>query len=165
VRGPPVPSLTVVPSAAREAIAAGRGVVIRHELPVPRQTVWDCLVDGSRYGAWNPFILRVDGVIAPASAVLLVVQLGSSVRRTPHIVTRWEPGESFGWRQTFPPTWLLHGERWHVLADSPQGATYDDVFWFVGPLARLVAPRLLPLVERGLRESGDALSRHLTSRG
>ena len=58
-------------------------------IDAPIDLVWGVMLDGAAYGQWNPFVVQVDGDIAPGGTYGLRVRWArGGGARSRHLVTR-----------------------------------------------------------------------------
>lgn len=138
------------------------------DIDAPLAEVWRHLTDLPRYGAWNPFVVSIDGPsTAPGSALRVIARWedgGENAVRV--VVSRSEPpvtGADGTARATFaydltgalPRLGLLRSRRTQSLTQSPGGPTrYETREVFEGPM-RAFVPRAK--VQRGFEVHAAAL--------
>ncbi|MBM4777071.1 MAG: SRPBCC domain-containing protein [Archangiaceae bacterium] len=133
------------------------------EIPASIDRVWQVLTALDQYGAWNPFIVKVDGGATPVLGGRLVLHVkweqggGAS---SGEVVTRVEPpgtSAALAWRFTgvLPTLGLVRAERLQTLTRLDDVRTrYESVEIFHGLLASFVP---LEKVRRGFERQAEAL--------
>jgi len=59
---------------------------------------WEVLADTGSYGAWNPFVRRLDGPLVPGGRIEVDLQLeGRKLQTMRPKVVGFDPGRSFEW--------------------------------------------------------------------
>lgn len=117
------------------------------EIAAPIDVVWNTLIALDDYGAWNPFVVKVDGGRRAAVGDRLVLHVkwpDGSGMQIGQLVTRVDaPGDAatLAWRfQGFMPSLnLVRAERTQTLTRVDATTTrYESVEAFTGLLARFV---------------------------
>ena len=112
--------------------------------------VWEVLTDFDAFPRWNPFIRRVDGVLAPRAKLRVRIQPpGGRAMTFRPTVLRVEPERHFSWRGRTLIPGLFDGEHFFEL--EPVGA--DGVRFVHGERFRGV---LVPLLANTLRTTTRA---------
>lgn len=135
-------------------------------IDAPLEVVWQVMVDTEQYGAWNPFVERVETAQPPAVGnpiVLHVRWADGRSDRSPERITAIEPPRtdpatgattallSYSYEGLPGRLGLVRSTRHQRLRQVPGGPTsYDTVGEFGGPLARLA----------GLGRIADGFRRH-----
>lgn len=129
------------------------------DIDAPAGRVWDVLTDFPAYARWNPFIRRVDGVLAPRIRLSVRIQPpGGRLMTFRPVVLRVEPERYLSWRGRTLVPGLFDGE--HVFEIEPRG---NDRVRFVhgetfrGLLVPLVAGSLRTTTRRGFELMNLAL--------
>jgi len=135
-------------------------------IDAPIEAVWAVMIDFSRYGEWNPFVVgispRAPGPLRVGSELVLDVRWadGGAVR-TVEIVTRLDAptagAAAMAYRYTgwLPRLHLVEGSRVQTLEQAGEGrSVYRTVEAFGGLLARAVP---LAKVQDGFERHGRAL--------
>lgn len=138
------------------------------DIDAPLAGVWRHITDLARYGAWNPFVVSLDGPsTATGSALRLRARWedgGDNVVRV--VVTRAEPPAAdpegtvraafaYDLAGALPRLGLLRSSRTQSLTQVPGGATrYETREVFEGPM-RVFVPR--SKVQRGFEIHAAAL--------
>jgi hypothetical protein len=137
-------------------------VKVATEIAASAETVWRVLTELPEYAAWNPFIRRASGSLAPGDTVHVHVRTrrGIPLAFSARISQRDEQ-RSLRWFGTFVSPWLGSGD--HSFAIEPlddhhvrfvQSETFDGML-----------PRLAPaLLEREVRHGFEAMNRELAAR-
>ena len=132
------------------------------DINAPDARVWDVLTDFAAYPRWNPFIRRVDGVLAPRARLSVRIQPpGGRVMRFRPTVLRVEPEREFAWRgRTFVPG-LFDGEHFFLLEPAGAGA----VRFIHGERFRgLLVPFLRRTLDTTTRRGFEAMNAALKAR-
>ena len=145
------------------------------EIDAPLDVVWGVMLDTDSYGAWNPFVVRVD-TTRPADVgrpiVLHVRWANGRGTRSPERISAVEPPRtsadgvttallSYVYAGLPARLGLVRGTRHQRLAQRDGGPTrYDTVEEFSGPLVRLAGPGR---VAEGFRRHAEALKQRAES--
>jgi hypothetical protein len=140
------------------------------QIDAPLDDVWAVMFDTASYGAWNPFVFRVDCTRTEVGEpiVLHVRWANGRTARSPERITAVDaPHDDRGVRRArlsyvyegLPARLgLVRGTRHQRLSQQPGGpTTYDTVEEFSGPLVALAGPGR---VAEGFRRHAEALKRH-----
>jgi len=123
--------------------------------------VWDVLTDFAAYPQWNPFIRRVDGILALRSRLVVRIQppggRGMTFRPT---VLRVEPEREFAWRGRTLLPGLFDGEHVFRLERQGSGVRLLHGETFTGVLV----PLLRGSLDTTTRAGFEAMNRALKSR-
>ena len=123
--------------------------------------VWDVLTDFAAFPDWNPFIRRIDGVLAPRARLSVRIHppggKGMTFRPT---VLRVEPERHFAWRgRTFIPGLF---DREHAFTLEPRG---DGVrFVHEETFSGLLVPLLRRSLDTSTRQGFEAMNAALKTR-
>src|ERR1051325_6151544 len=91
------------------------------EIAASAGRVWDVLTDFASFPRWNPFIRRIDGVLAPRVKLTGKIQAPGGRAMTFHpTVLRVEDERHFAWRGRTLIPGLFDGE--HYFDVEPLGA-------------------------------------------
>ncbi len=84
------------------------------------ERVWDVLTDFDGYPQWNPFIRRIDGVLAPRARLSVRIHppAGRAITFRP-VVLRVEPDRHLSWRGRTLIPGLFDGEHVFEIAPAP----------------------------------------------
>src|SRR5829696_7101171 len=99
------------------------GLTLRTEIDVngSAERVWDVLTSFEAYRDWNPFIRRIDGVLAPGARLSVRIHPpGGKAMTFRPTVLRVEPDRLLSWRGRTLVPGLFDGE--HVFELQPAGA-------------------------------------------
>lgn len=142
------------------------------EIDAPLATVWRIILATEEYGAWNPFVVRVETPQPPRVGnpiVLHVVWSDGRRSRSPERISALDPPAtaadgattarlSYVYRGWPARVGLIRGTRHQRLTQRPDGpTTYTTVEEFSGPLVRLAGPGR---VADGFRRHAEALRAH-----
>lgn len=122
-------------------------------IAAPIALVWEVVLDAARYGAWNPFVYRIDAAslpLGPGTGILLHVRWrNGKTTRSPERVSRLEPpapGADGGLRALLAYVYeglparlgMIRGTRVQTLAAPMDGGptTYHTHETFTGFAAR-----------------------------
>lgn len=85
-------------------------------------SVWQVLADLQNYGAWNPFIVRVDGVCQPGERVVVHMHIpGKGLQRYRVRLTTLDAPHTFRWLGHFKVPGLIDGDHAFELSSLPDG--------------------------------------------
>jgi hypothetical protein len=110
--------------------------------------VWEVLVDGAGYPAWDSGVERVEGTIAPGGKIT-VYSAANPGRGFPVRVTVFIPGRAMTWLGGMP-LGLFRGERTFRLEPRAGGTAFTMREEFTGPL--------VPLIWRSMPDLGPSFS-------
>ncbi|WP_228386794.1 SRPBCC domain-containing protein [Ornithinicoccus halotolerans] len=104
-------------------------VVVERVVPVPRQRVWEALVDPDRHAAFDgsgQVLGRPRGAarLQPGGVFSMRMHQGRVQYRSDNHVVEFEEGQRLGWVTTgvVAGRWLVGGQLWrYLLADHPEG--------------------------------------------
>src|SRR3954471_20232199 len=118
--------------------------------------VWQVLVDGPAYAAWDSGVERIDGTIAPGETIKVRSEAAPG-RAFPVKVTGFEPGRSMTWSGGMP-LGLFRGVRTFTLAPEGDGRTtrFSMREEYTGPLLPLIR-RSMPDLGPSFRQFADGL--------
>ena len=127
--------------------------------------VWDVLTDFPAFPRWNPFIRRVEGVLAPRARLLVRIQPpgGRAMTFRPTVV-RVEPEHHFSWRGRTLIPGLFDGEHVFELEAASGRVRFVHAETFRGVLVPLLAGTLQTTTRRGFEEMNAALKRVVEQR-
>jgi hypothetical protein len=137
------------------------GLTLRTEIDIAAgaDRVWDVLTDFPAFPRWNPFIRRIDGVLAPRARLTVRIEPpgGRGMTFRPRVL-RVEPGRYFSWRgRTLIPR-LFDGEHFFELAPSDSvGVRFVHGEVFRGLLVPLLATTLRTTTRQGFELMNAAL--------
>lgn len=140
-----------------------RNMEIRTEIEIAASgaTVWKILTDFARYPEWNPFIVKIQGEIAPdarLSVTLSLPETGTERTFRPRIV-HLEAEQELRWRGHLWVRGLFDGEHFFRLSGTESGGTrlvHGENF--SGLLVRGLIPTLTRTT-RGFVYMNEALKR------
>jgi hypothetical protein len=105
-------------------------------IAAPPETVWDVLVDGSRYPEWDSGVTRIEGPIVDGGRIKAYAAV-SPGRAFPVTVTLDRP-RLMSWTGGMP-LGLFRGHRTFALAGTPDGGTrFTMREEYTGPLLGLI---------------------------
>jgi hypothetical protein len=128
------------------------------DIAAPPAAVWDVLTDFESFPEWNPFIRRIEGVLAPRARLLVRIQPpGGRAMSFRPTVLRLEPERELAWRGRTLLPGLFDGE--HLLALDPLGAgvRFRHSENFSGVLVPLLRRSLETTTRRGFEAMNAAL--------
>lgn len=126
----------------------------------PPEHVWAVLNDFGQYGAWNPFIRRIDGVAGLNVLLGIRVRLAGVPTRFSARIDRYRQGKTLGWHAELVGG-LLKAHHWFELAPLDYGQTrFVHLETFQGTFA---LPALL-LLSGALRQGYEKMNRALKER-
>jgi hypothetical protein len=136
------------------------------EIAAPAERVWAVLTDFAAFPRWNPFIRRIDGVLAPRLRLSVRIQPpGGRAMTFRPVVLRVEPERHLSWRgRTFVPG-LFDGEHFFDLEPAGAGRVrlvHGEVFrgllvpWLAGSL-RTTTRRGFELMNAALKARAETL--------
>lgn len=132
------------------------------EIQASPERVWDVLTDFASYLAWNPFIPRIAGAVEVGARLETRLQppggRGMSFRPT---VVLADPAKELRWLGRLGLPGLFDGEHsFRIEALGPDRVRFVQSERFAG----LLAPLILPFVERGTRKGFEAMNQALKAR-
>lgn len=128
--------------------------------------VWRVLTDFAHYGAWNPFIDRIDGEPVLGSKIKVHVKaLGLPAMPLDAEIVRLEPDREIVWRSGLIAKGVF--DRDHIIQVEPSatGCLVRQIQTFEGPLASTAAILGEGPVRHGLTRMNDALKRKVETVG
>ena len=146
-------------------------------IDAPLDLVWEVMLDTAAYGAWNPFVFRVDteGPADVGTKVVLHVRWANGrTTRSPERITHLEPPLhedgattaqlSYAYEGLPDKLGLVHSIRHQWLFQEGDGPTrYRTEQELTGPMVRLAGPaRITDGFERhakGLKQRAESLNR------
>ena len=107
------------------------------------EQVWDVLTDLAAYPAWNPFIVRAEGVVDPGRRLALRMQPvgGRAMTLRPRLVEVDAP-RKLRWRGQLGLPGLMDADHTFILQPQGSGARLIQQETFRGILVPLVAASL-----------------------
>ena len=136
-----------------------RSVDTEVEIRSPVATVWGLLTDFSRYGTWNPFIVRVDGAAMPGSRLAVTIRppVGGSMDFNLTLKEIKSQQEMIWTGRTLLPG-LLDGEHYFRIERAKNGTVlFRQGERYSGALLYLAWPLLKWSVTRSFTEMNGAL--------
>ncbi len=118
--------------------------------------VWDILVAGDRYTAWNPTVTGLDGRIGLGETIKVHVAINPG-RAFPVKVTALDVPTRMVWTGGMP-LGLFKGERVFTFTPAGGGTAFSMREQFTGPLAPLFG-RMIPDLQPAFDEFAQALKR------
>jgi hypothetical protein len=137
----------------------------QQEIAADAQTVWTILTELERYGEWNPYSRRVDGVLEVGSTVVVEAHLHDEVRRVNNVVTVVDPPHRLCWQSTNWYGWLVRGTRCREIEPLAGGGVrlrHHEIMQ--GPLSGLIESLYRDRVVEGIELVDEALKRAAESR-
>ena len=105
------------------------------------QTIWKIITDAPSYPAWEPSVIRIDGVIEAGGKVTAYTKM-SPDRAFPVKVTEFDPGRKMVWSGGMP-LGLFTGVRTFTLAPKSDGSVDFTIREdFSGPLLGMMSKSL-----------------------
>jgi len=141
---------------------------LRTEITInaPPETVWRVLTATAAYPEWNPFLVRLQGRLAPGEKLAITVRPpgGSEMSFTPTVLAVL-PNRELAWRGDLPIPGLFTGEHRFRLEPAAGGHTtlvQSEKFTglLIGPLTRT----MLDHTEAGFAEMNLAVKIQSESR-
>ncbi len=137
--------------------------VIRHALEIEgsAEATWGVLSDLARYPEWNPYVLALEGELAPGGTLRVTI----SQENWPEplvvepTVVRAEPGRVLHWRGRAGEGGLLDTD--HVFEIQPVDATrirFDHFEEFRGRLAEKMDEEMRGFTRRAFQAMNEALA-------
>jgi len=126
------------------------------------ERVWDVLTDFDGYPQWNPFIRRIDGVLAPRARLSVRIHppAGRAITFRP-VVLRVEPDRHLSWRGRTLIPGLFDGE--HVFEIAPAAAGHVR-FVHRETFRGLLVPLLKRMLETTTRRGFELMNAALKER-
>jgi hypothetical protein len=121
--------------------------------------IWDVLTDFAAFPRWNPFIRRVDGVLAPRVRLSVRIQPPGGRAMTFHpTVLRVEDERHLSWRGRTLLPGLFDGEHFFELEPAgPDRVRFVHGEVFRGLLVPLLAKTLRTTTRQGFEQMNAAL--------
>jgi hypothetical protein len=139
-------------------------VALRTEIDIAASAarVWDVLTDFAAYPEWNPFIRRIEGILAPRCRLLVRIQPpGGRAMTFRPTVLRVEPERELAWRGRTLVPGLFDGE--HHFRLEPRGG--DSVRFVHGEnFSGALVPLLRRTLETTTRQGFEAMNAALKTR-
>ncbi len=136
----------------------------RH-IQAPPEAVYDRLVDLDNYSAWNPWLTRASGKVAPGATVDVWPVLFGRSQHYRHLILEASRPARFAWRDLGWFSLLACGERHRTLTALPDASCqYQVSLSLTGPLASLAAALFGKELQRGLALEADALQASFSNR-
>ena len=133
-------------------------------IEAPAATVWQLLSDTDRYQAWNPFMPRLSGRLAPGERLTVTVRPGTRTMTFRPTVLVVDDGTLIRWRGRLGLPGLFDGEHELRLEPSPDGGTrFVQRETFTGLLVPMM-PRVLDDTATGFAAMSTALRDRAMSR-
>ncbi|MDJ0788882.1 MAG: SRPBCC domain-containing protein [Myxococcota bacterium] len=137
--------------------------VIRHALEIEgsAEATWGVLSDLARYPEWNPYVLALEGELAPGSTLRVTISQENwpePLVVEPTVVVA-EPGRVLHWRGRLGDSGLLDTD--HVFAIQPLDATrirFDHFEEFRGRLAEKMDEEMRGFTRRAFQAMNEALA-------
>jgi hypothetical protein len=121
------------------------------------ETIWDILVDGTKWVQWNTTIVKVEGNIALGETVTVYTKINPE-RAFSIKVSEFIPYERMVWTGEMP-LGVFKGERTYTLTKRQDGTVeFSMREIFSGLMAQLIA-RSIPDLQPSFDEFSDALRR------
>ena len=130
------------------------------EIPAPPATVWRVLTATDRYGAWNPFITRLDGELRTGARLrVTITPAGRSMTFKPTVLAV-EEDQLLRWRGRLGVPVLFDGQHEFHLQPLPDGGTrFLQTETFTGILVPLFR-QALDDTATGFARMNQALASH-----
>lgn len=136
------------------------------DVAAPPHEVWRVLTDFSAYGAWNPFIDRIEGEAALGAKIKVHVKVpGLPAMPLDAEIVTFEPDRQLVWRSGFVAKGVF--DRDHIIAVTPTdgGCVVRQTQTFEGPMASVAAILGEGPVRHGLGRMNEALKRKVEAPG
>lgn len=128
------------------------------------QAVWDVMMDFKNYGAWNRWVVRIDGEAGVGNTVRAYAPSGTALDL--RITSIREPYESC-WVDV---TWFTHlgvgGWRCRAIEPSPDGRSvvFRNHFEYTGPFAAVLDHLTRDTLVKGMTLENESLKAYVESR-
>lgn len=122
------------------------------------EAVWDVLVDGASYPAWDSGVERVEGRIAAGETIKVFSEVQPG-RAFPVKVVEFEPGRKMTWASGMP-LGLFKGRRTFALTPSGDTLRFDIREEFTGPLLPLIG-RSIPDLQPSFDKFANGLKKRV----
>jgi hypothetical protein len=93
------------------------------DIPAPVDEVWEVLSATDEYGAWNPFITRLDGRLALGERLVVTIRPRDKSMTFKPTVVAFEPGRLVRWKGRLGVRGIADGEHELRLEPTPSGGT------------------------------------------
>jgi hypothetical protein len=134
-----------------------RKITVTTEIAAPAEVVWAHLTDTAAFAEWNPFMPKLDGVLAEGERLEVHITppgaKGMTFRPT---VTAADAGRKLEWLGRFLVPGLFDGRHAFVLEPTATGTRLTQEETFTGVLVPLMAATLKK-TEEGFRQMNEAL--------
>jgi len=128
------------------------------EIEASPARVWDVL-SGDHEG-WNPFIERIEGLLAPGERLEVKFRSGPTFKP---VVTTVEPGRVLEWLGSVGIRGIFDGRHRFELTETASGTKLVQSEQFSGVLVPFMS-RVLGNTETGFAEMNEALAREAVPR-
>ena len=144
-------------------------VVVETEIEIraPLAHAWKILTDFSRYGEWNPLIVRATGPLVPGSRIAVSVSLPGreAMIFRPTLVVLEEEKE-LRWRGSLAVPGLFSGEHAFIVTERDGGILqFVHREHFRGLLVPLLSRRWFERVRHGFEGMNEALKARAEKNG
>ena len=128
-------------------------IMLKEEINVPREIVWDVITRTSEYPQWNKFVVSCQSTFQVGSPIVMYVRvLPFMPMRQKETILKYSPGEFLEYGINIP-LGLLSSSRQHILRSTDPGkTTYESVFILKGLLSSLVGVLLGSQLRRGFSD-------------
>ena len=136
------------------------------DVAAPAGRVWNVLTDFAKFPDWNPFILRIDGILTPRARLAVKIQPpGGRAMTFRPTVLRVEPDRHFAWRGRTILPGLFDGEHSFTLEPRPGGVRVAHDETFSGVLVPLLRRSLDTTTRQGFGAMNAALKARVEGPG
>lgn len=158
---------TVVVAIALPGIFTSRQVDTAIEINAPATEVWNIFSDFSRYGEWNPFIIKVNGITTSPNPIAVTIRpaIGGEMDFKLLLKSVTPPQEMIWTGKTIAPHVLdgRHYFRVEALDDNrtrfSQGESYRGaLLYFSWPLIKWSVSRSFSDMNLALKNRAESLS-------
>ena len=131
------------------------------DIDAPPERVWEVLVDFAAYPDWNPFVLRLEGVLEVGARLSITLQQpgGKPMDFAPRVI-RVEPGRGFAWLGKLVLPAVFDGR--HQFDIQARGTR--SKFLHTEDFRGLLVPFMKGMLERQTRAGFEAMNQALKIR-
>src|SRR4051812_2252331 len=101
--------------------------------------VWQTLTADSHWGAWNPFLTKVEGRLARGEKIQIVIEMpGKRAMAIQPRVLKAEPGQELRWKGRLVLPGIFDGEHYFKMERAGRGTRFIQGEHFSGLLIHVM---------------------------